>query len=258
MRATSNRWPRSGSIFACSDKEVGTTPSSLGPGHPVRVAPSLLSADLSDIRAACALAEASGAEILHLDVMDGRFVPNLTFGPLVVGAVRRCTHLYLDVHLMIVHPESLLEAFVQAGADGITVHAEACPHLQGTLHTIRKLGVRSGVALNPSTPESVVEYVWDDADLVLAMTVNPGFGGQAFLPVVVDKVRRLRQTAIRRKWPGHIEVDGGIAPETARQVVAAGADTLVAGSAVYGQDDVPLAFQRLRRAAGLVIPGGEA
>lgn len=221
-----------------------------GPRHPVRVAPSLLSADLSDIRQACRVAEEAGAEILHLDVMDGRFVPNLTFGPLVVGAVRRCTKLYLDVHLMMVHPEEFIEAFAQAGANGITVHAEACTHLQRTLAAIRATGARAGVALNPATPESAVEYVWEDCDLILAMTVNPGFGGQAFLPTVLEKVRRLRAQAETRGWFGNIEVDGGIAADTAPAVVAAGADTLVAGSAVYGQKDVVASFHRLQESAG--------
>jgi len=215
----------------------------------VRLAPSLLSADFSDLRAACRLAEEAGAELLHLDVMDGRFVPNLTFGPLVVEAVRRCTDLFLDVHLMIVEPDGLLAAFRQAGADGLTVHAEACPHLQRTLAAIRDLGARAGVALNPATPESALAYVWDSCDLVLAMTVNPGFGGQAYLPAVEEKVRRLREEAERRGWPGHIEVDGGIGPATAARAVAAGADTLVAGSAIYGQPDPVAAARALRAAA---------
>ncbi len=226
----------------------------LGPRHPVRFAPSLLSADFADIRAACRTAEAAGAEILHLDVMDGCFVPNLTFGPLVVEAVRRCTGLYLDVHLMIVQPDLLVPAFRQAGADGITVHAEACPHLERSLAHIRSLGARAGVALNPATSESAVDYVWDSADLILAMTVNPGFGGQAFLPRVLEKVRRLRASAEARAWSGHIEVDGGVCPETAGAVVAAGADTLVSGSAFYGRPD-PVAACRAIRAAAAVQCG---
>lgn len=221
----------------------------LGPRHPLRLAPSLLSADFTDLRAACRLAEAAGAEVLHLDVMDGRFVPNLTFGPLVVEAVRRCTGLYLDVHLMIVEPDLLVPAFRKAGADGLTVHAEACPHLQRSLAHIRSLGARAGVALNPATPEGVLDYVWESADLVLAMTVNPGFGGQAFLPAVLEKVARLRAAAEARGWEGHIEVDGGVGPETAAAVVAAGADTLVAGSAFYGRPDPVAAAAAIRRAA---------
>lgn len=227
----------------------GSAAGAPGPAHPVRLAPSLLSADFAHIHAACRIAEEGGADVLHLDVMDGRFVPNITFGPLVVEAVRRCTTLYLDVHLMIVEPDNLIAAFRQAGADGITVHAEACPHLQRSLAHIRELGAKAGVALNPATPESAVDYVWDSADLILAMTVNPGFGGQAFLPAVVEKVRRLRVAAEAHAWSGHIEVDGGVSPDTAATVVAAGADTLVAGSAFYAQPDPVTAGRAIREAA---------
>ncbi len=221
----------------------------LGPLHPVRLAPSLLAADFGDLGAACRVAEAAGAEVLHLDVMDGRFVPNITFGPCVVEAVRRRTGLFLDVHLMIVEPDDLVPAFRRAGADGITVHVEACPHLQRTLAHIRALGAAAGVALNPHTPETAVEYVWDTADLILAMTVNPGFGGQSFLPAVPPKVERLRAAAQRHGWRGRIEVDGGIDPQVARGIVAAGADTLVAGSAIFGRPDPVAAARELRAEA---------
>ncbi len=220
-----------------------------GPRHPIRLAPSLLSADFRDLTAACRLAQEAGAEVPHLDVMDGHFVPNLTFGPLVVEAVRKVCPLYLDVHLMVERPDALISAFRAAGADGITVHAEACVHLQRTLAAIREAGARAGVALNPATPPSVMDYVWESTDLVLAMTVNPGFGGQAFLPEVVAKVRFLREAAEARRWPGHIEVDGGVGPATAPLVVAAGADTLVAGSAIYGRPDPAAAARELRAAA---------
>ena len=224
-------------------------PVAAGPRHPVTLAPSLLSADFRDLRLACRLAEEAGADALHLDVMDGRFVPNLTFGPLVVEAVRRCTSLFLDVHLMIVEPDQLVSAFRKAGADGITVHAEAAVHLQRTLAAIAATGARPGVALNPATGTEAVEYVWDVAELILVMTVNPGFAGQSFLPGVVAKVRRLRAQAEERAWTGHLEVDGGVDPQTAPSVVAAGADMLVAGSAVYGQDDPVTAGRGLLRAA---------
>ncbi len=221
----------------------------VGPRHPVALAPSLLSADFTDLRAACRLAERAGAEVLHLDVMDGRFVPNLTFGPLVVEAVRRSTDLFLDVHLMVQDPDPLLAAFRRAGADGLTVHAEAVVHLERTLESIATLGARPGVALNPSTGEAALDYVWDVTGLVLIMTVNPGFGGQSFLAPVLEKVRRLRAEAERRNWPGHLEVDGGVDPHTAPSVVAAGADLLVAGSAIFGQPDPVAAAAALRQAA---------
>ncbi|HEY8497171.1 MAG TPA: ribulose-phosphate 3-epimerase [Limnochordales bacterium] len=216
--------------------------------QPLVLAPSLLSADFARLAEEIARVEPE-ADWLHLDVMDGHFVPNITFGPDLVRAVRSVTRLPLDVHLMIEEPDRHLEAFARAGADILTVHVEACPHLQRTLQHIRDLGCRAGVALNPHTPLDNIRYVLDDADLVLLMTVNPGFGGQKFLPSVVPKVRRLaawlRLTARRT----HIEVDGGINTETAPLVVAAGANVLVAGSAVFGAPD-PRAVLRALRAAG--------
>ena len=228
---------------------AGDSLSGAGPLHPVRLAPSLLSADFRDIAAACRLAEEAGCDMLHLDVMDGRFVPNITFGPLVVEAVRRCTGLYLDVHLMVEEPGRLLADFRRAGADGLTVHAEACVHLQRTLAAIAELGARPGVALNPATPETAVSYIWDSCGLVLVMTVNPGFGGQTYLPAVEVKVRRLRAAAAAASWEGRIEVDGGISPATAAAITAAGADTLVAGSAFYGKPDPVAAAHAIREAA---------
>jgi ribulose-phosphate 3-epimerase len=182
--------------------------------------------------------------------MDGVFVPNLTFGPGVVQIVRAATRLPVDVHLMIVEPDRHIEAFAEAGADRLSVHVEAAPHLQRTLHHIRSLGKRPGVVLNPHTPEESLRYVLDDIDLVLVMTVNPGFGGQEFLPAMLQKIRRVRELVDRAKHPIDLEVDGGIAPETAKAVVEAGARVLVAGNAVFGQPDRASAIRALRAAAG--------
>jgi len=216
---------------------------------PILVAPSILSADLGRLAEEVKDAEASGADWIHVDVMDGRFVPNLTLGPVVVQAVRRATRLPLDVHLMIVEPERYLEAFAEAGADIISVHVEASTHLQRTLAEIRRLGKRAGVVLNPHTPEDHVRYVLQDADLVLVMSVNPGFGGQRFLGSVVPKIAAIRKMIDALGLDVALEVDGGIAPDTARQVVDAGARVLVAGSAVFGKSDRRAAIAAIRRAA---------
>ena len=197
----------------------------------IRIAPSILSADFAALADDVARVEAAGADQLHVDVMDGRFVPNLTIGPVVVQALRKRTRLPLDVHLMIVEPERYLADFVAAGADMLTVHAEACVHLQRALAQIRELGARAGVALNPATHPGALEYVLDDLDVVLVMSVNPGFGGQAFLPAMVEKIMRIK--AMIGERPIRIEVDGGIGPDTAPLVAAAGADVLVAGAAVF-------------------------
>jgi len=215
----------------------------------VKIAPSILSADFSSLGQDIRAAEEAGADLIHIDVMDGVFVPNITIGPLVVDAVRPLTSLMLDVHLMIVEPDRYIARFAEAGADTISVHAEACIHLHRTVQEIKGCGVRAGVALNPATPLSCIEYVLGDIDMVLIMSVNPGFGGQAFIPSVLEKIRRLRRICKEAGMSSvEIEVDGGINSETIAPVVQAGADICVAGSAVFGRSDYAAAVRALRDA----------
>jgi ribulose-phosphate 3-epimerase len=213
----------------------------------VKLAPSILSADFSRLGQQVAEATEAGADYIHVDVMDGRFVPNLTIGAPVVAAIRPWTNLPLDVHLMIEAPESQIEQFVNAGADIITVHMEACPHIHRVVQMIKGLGVRVGVALNPGTPIDVLEEVLSSLDLVLVMTVNPGFGGQTFIEAMLDKIARLRAELDKRGLATELEVDGGINADVAPRVVAAGARVLVAGAAVFNsQQTVKEAVAKIR------------
>jgi ribulose-phosphate 3-epimerase len=222
----------------------------------VKIAPSILSADFGRLAEEVRAVEAAGADVIHVDVMDGRFVPNITIGPLVVRAVRAATKLPLDVHLMIVEPERYLEDFARAGADSISVHLEASPHLHRTVQHIKSLGKKAAVALNPHSSLDGLDVVLPDLDMVLIMSVNPGFGGQKFIESVVPKIAALRAAVQRRGLATDIEVDGGVAPDTVARVVGAGANVLVAGSAIFGapNGDYRGAIEALRdgaaRAAG--------
>lgn len=216
---------------------------------PVVISPSILSADFSRLGDEVRAVDQAGADWIHVDVMDGRFVPNITIGPLVVKAIRPVTSKPLDVHLMIVEPEKYVEDFAKAGADIISVHAEhnASPHLHRTLCQIRELGKKAGVVLNPSTPLELIEYVLDVSDLILIMSVNPGFGGQSFIPSAVDKIRKLRQICDDRGLDPWIEVDGGVKSNNAWQVLEAGANAIVAGSAVFNAQDYATAISDIRQ-----------
>jgi len=213
----------------------------------ILVAPSILSANFEVLAEEIRAVERAGADWIHVDVMDGRFVPNITIGPLVVAAARAATKLPLDVHLMIVEPDQHIEAFAEAGADLLVVHAEACAHLHRTLQRIRDLGARPGVAFNPATPLAALPLVLDLVDLVLLMTVNPGFGGQRFIPAVLPKIREARAMIDAAGRAIHLEVDGGVGPGTAAPVVEAGADVLVAGHAVFKTGNYADAIDGIRR-----------
>ncbi|MDQ0088287.1 ribulose-phosphate 3-epimerase [Paenibacillus anaericanus] len=212
----------------------------------ISIAPSILSADFAKLGEEVAEVERGGADWIHVDVMDGHFVPNLTFGALVMESIAPHTKLPLDVHLMVENPELYVPAFAKAGAHMITVHAEACVHLHRVLHLIKEHGVKAGVAINPATPVSAIREVLEDVDLVLIMTVNPGFGGQAFIPGTLRKITELREWKQEHGIDFHIEVDGGVTSATAPLVVEAGADVLVAGSAVFGKVDRRAAMAEIR------------
>jgi len=212
-----------------------------------KIAPSILSADFARLGDEVRAVEAAGADYIHVDVMDGRFVPNITIGPLVVEAVRKVTALPLDVHLMIVEPERYVEDFARAGADIIVVHAEACTHLHRVIQQIKGLGKRAGVSLNPATPLNLLDYVLEELDLVLLMTVNPGFGGQSFIEACIPKIRQLRGMLDQRGCEAELEIDGGVKPSNVARIAHAGADVLVAGSAVFGSSDYAATITEMKR-----------
>ncbi len=214
----------------------------------VRIAPSILSADFARLADEVARVEAGGADLLHVDVMDGHFVPNLTVGPPIVEALRKVTKLPLDVHLMITNADAYIKEFADAGADYLTVHVEACPHLHRTVQAIKERGVKAGVTLNPATPIGSVEAILPDADLLLIMSVNPGFGGQSFIPSSLQKISQARAMIGRAGSRALLEVDGGVKVENAAQIVAAGADILVSGSAIFSSKDYRATIAAMKQA----------
>jgi ribulose-phosphate 3-epimerase len=215
---------------------------------PIKIAPSILSADFARLADEVAAVERAGADLLHIDVMDGHFVPNLTIGPPIVESLRKVTKLPLDVHLMITNADAFIPEFARAGANYLTVHVEACPHLHRTIQSIKELGVKAGVTLNPATPVHSLQEILADVDLVLIMSVNPGFGGQKFIPSCLAKVKAVRQMLDRIGSHALLEVDGGVKAENAAQVLEAGADVLVAGSAIFSGSDYAARITALRTA----------
>lgn len=218
----------------------------------IKLAPSILSADFSMLADSVAQVEKAGCEYLHIDVMDGHFVPNLTFGPVVIKSIRKKSDMVFDCHLMIENADRYLEEFVKAGADIITVHQEACTHLHRTVHRIKELGCKAGVSLNPATSLITLEEILPDLDMVLLMSVNPGFGGQKFIEQSLDKIRRLKKMIDEGGYLIDIQVDGGITPDNIAQVVKAGANILVAGSSIFGKEDIAKAVESLRMEANRI------
>ncbi len=216
------------------------------------IAPSILSADFARLADAVQQVEAAGADWIHVDVMDGHFVPNLTVGPPIVEALRKVTTLPLDVHLMMTNPDEFIPDFAKAGADILTVHVEACPHLHRTVQSIKEHGVKAGVTLNPATSATTLEQILSDVDLVLVMSVNPGFGGQKFIDSTLDKIRQIRTMITASKGSPYLEVDGGITVKNVASVLSAGADVLVAGSAIFGSNNMTDAIKQLRTAGQTV------
>jgi len=211
------------------------------------LAPSILSADILQLADQLKIVEQHGADLIHIDVMDGRFVPNITFGPVIVDAVKRASNLPADVHLMIVKPEKYIDDFAKAGAEFITVHQEACLHLDRTIQQIKDAGCKAGVSLNPATPVSLLENILPELDLVLIMSVNPGFGGQKFIPSTLQKIRDLKKLIAAQKLDTLIEIDGGVNPKTIADISAAGADVFVAGSAIFKSPDYAQTIAKFRK-----------
>lgn len=212
----------------------------------IKLAPSILSADFSQLAESVKAVENAGCEYLHIDVMDGHFVPNITFGAVVFEKLRKKSNMTFDCHLMIEQPDLYLEDFVKAGADIITVHQEACVHLNRTIHHIKELGCKAGVAINPATSPQALEYVLQDVDMVLIMSVNPGFGGQKFIPQSLDKIKKLKQMIDAKNYNVDIQVDGGVSVDNIHDIVTAGANIVVAGSAIFGKDNIQKTVSDLR------------